>query len=259
MIGVYAIINSVTNKRYIGSSVNIERRIKTHFYELGKNSHNNAYLQNAYNKNGKDAFTVVVLEECKLENVRERENYYINLFNSANSDFGYNILSDANIGVGVSMSDEVKKQISIACSGSKNGNFGRKHTEEELQRMRDNRWGVGYIKRPRKRYPYKPKNPPLTKEQRSQIARDRMTPEVREKLSIANKGKIVSEETKMKQSLHRRGEDNANNKLSKETVFNIYNELSSGVHYMDVCKKYGICVSTCYKIKRKEYWCFDKQ
>lgn len=50
MSGVYQIYNPITNKRYIGSSINVERRLKEHLRNLKRNNHHNMYLQAAYNK-----------------------------------------------------------------------------------------------------------------------------------------------------------------------------------------------------------------
>lgn len=48
MAGVYQIYNKETNKRYIGSSINIERRLKEHKRNLKANRHSNQHLQNAH-------------------------------------------------------------------------------------------------------------------------------------------------------------------------------------------------------------------
>ena len=62
MIGIYSIKNVKNNKVYIGSSNNIEKRIKDHFRNLKNNRHSNQYLQNAYNKYGNESFIFEILE-----------------------------------------------------------------------------------------------------------------------------------------------------------------------------------------------------
>ena len=79
MKGVYKITNIITNKFYIGSSNNIQERIKTHFKELKNNRHPNKHLQSSYNKYGKDNFIVDILEEC--QDIIAREQYYIDISN----------------------------------------------------------------------------------------------------------------------------------------------------------------------------------
>lgn len=48
MSGIYQIYNPINNKRYIGSSINVERRLKEHLRNLEKNRHCNDHLQSAY-------------------------------------------------------------------------------------------------------------------------------------------------------------------------------------------------------------------
>jgi group I intron endonuclease len=65
--GIYAIVNKITNTIYIGSSNNIYARTFTHQQHLNSNTHENPYLQNAWNKysSGKENFTAWVLEESE--------------------------------------------------------------------------------------------------------------------------------------------------------------------------------------------------
>jgi len=90
--GIYAIINLINDKMYIGSSKNIKSRFKTHTRDLNKNKHFNPYLQNAWNKYGGGNFTIEVIEYIKNNKLREKEIYYINFYKSLYSQTGYNIL-----------------------------------------------------------------------------------------------------------------------------------------------------------------------
>lgn len=67
--GVYAIVNTLNNKKYVGSSSNIRKRYRQHYNELSKNHHVNAHLQRAFNKYGKDVFEFWILEQC--EDIRD--------------------------------------------------------------------------------------------------------------------------------------------------------------------------------------------
>ena len=261
MMGVYKILNIVDGKIYVGSSVDIQRRIKCHMHELRKGTHNNKYLQSAWNKYGENSFEFSVIEEVSDKSIlRDREQYYIQLTNCSNHSIGYNLLNNTNVGLGVSASDEIKAKIRKACSGEKNGNYGRKHTEEELKRMYTNRWGDNYVKKPRV---YKHKS-----DEEKQLSRKRMSEkmkhqivseETRRKLSEYRKGKHHSAETKAKFSEQRQGKLNANSKLSKEQVFEIYEKMNSGVNYKNVCKEYNIGQCWAYKIKKKEHWAFNDE
>ena len=94
--GVYAIKNKMNNKVYIGSSINILNRWKKHENELNRNRHHSEHLQYAWNKYGKENFEFMILEECSEENVREREQYYIDYYTSYDAEYGYNISETAN-------------------------------------------------------------------------------------------------------------------------------------------------------------------
>ena len=49
IIGIYEIHNIANNKRYIGKSVDVTKRLKQHKNKLKKNIHSNVYLQRAWN------------------------------------------------------------------------------------------------------------------------------------------------------------------------------------------------------------------
>ena len=77
MIGIYRIKNKINEKCYYGSSKNIEKRWKTHLNQLRNKKHINTILQKAWNKYGEDNFSFEIVEECKLENLFETEQKYI--------------------------------------------------------------------------------------------------------------------------------------------------------------------------------------
>lgn len=60
--GIYIITHTESFRRYVGQSKNIPMRLKTHWRKLSQNKHDNIYLQRAYNKYGRDAFTVSTIE-----------------------------------------------------------------------------------------------------------------------------------------------------------------------------------------------------
>lgn len=63
--GVYAIVNSLDNKKYIGSTGTLRKRFRQHYSALIKGEHVNCYLQRAVNKFGIDKFYFIVLERCE--------------------------------------------------------------------------------------------------------------------------------------------------------------------------------------------------
>ena len=61
--GVYALVNTINNKMYIGSTImSFSKRCNHHVNRLRNNKHKNQHLQNAFNKYGEDNFKIVVLE-----------------------------------------------------------------------------------------------------------------------------------------------------------------------------------------------------
>ena len=167
--GIYCIENTITHKKYIGQSVDIYSRWQKHKSELSRNSHENDYLQKAWNKYGENSFVFTILEECTEMQLDEREIYYINYFKTLNRDYGYNLESG---GQGASrtrsketvnkLKSSVKKSyendpslkelrkesalkqwsnpsIKSKITGENNGMFGRHHTEEAKQKIREAR------------------------------------------------------------------------------------------------------------------------
>ncbi len=65
--GVYEIRNKVNGKRYIGSSVNLNRRLKNHCNTLKRSVHKNKHLQSAWKKYGRDNFEIKVLLYCSAK------------------------------------------------------------------------------------------------------------------------------------------------------------------------------------------------
>ena len=87
MIGIYKITKISNGKSYIGQSNNIERRFKEH---QQKGSLSRIPLDIAIQKYGIHAFTYEILEECPLDKLNEREQYWISYYDTINN--GYNCL-----------------------------------------------------------------------------------------------------------------------------------------------------------------------
>lgn len=75
--GVYAIVNTVTEEAYIGSSVNVQKRWSTHRRDLRKGSHHNIRLQRAWNKYGGDMFDLFVMQITTAASLERAERYWL--------------------------------------------------------------------------------------------------------------------------------------------------------------------------------------
>lgn len=63
--------------------------MRQHFLELKAKKHPNKILQKAYNRDS-EYFNFEVLELTTLDKLNEREAYWMNYYQTLNSNFGYN-------------------------------------------------------------------------------------------------------------------------------------------------------------------------
>ena len=85
MVGIYKITDLTNNKIYIGQSNNILRRKSEHFC---KNRYSNSIIDKTIQEKGVDNFSFEIIEECNLEELSDREKYWIAYYDSFNH--GYN-------------------------------------------------------------------------------------------------------------------------------------------------------------------------
>ena len=89
---IYKITNKVNGKSYIGQTrYTIEFRWKQHQHKK-----DNTYFHNAIRKYGADNFIVEKLEECNIEDLNEREIYYIAKYNTFKDGYNLTIGGDGN-------------------------------------------------------------------------------------------------------------------------------------------------------------------
>lgn len=165
--GIYQIVNKVNEKRYIGSAVNVEKRLfHTHFRELKNDKHGNPHLQNAFNLYGEKNFTFEPIFYCYKRDLILYEQQMINSypFNTL-----YNICPTAGSTLGVKFSEEVRRVLSETAKRRK------PRSEESKQKQSETRTG--------KKQP----------------------PEIVQKIAEANRGGKRSDEAKRKMSEAKRG------------------------------------------------------
>jgi group I intron endonuclease len=89
--GIYCIRNSITDERYVGSSVNIEARWLIHKTQLNRKCHHSPKLQAAWNKYGRKNFIFEIIEEVidrENKTLTQREQYWLDHYDSYRK--GYN-------------------------------------------------------------------------------------------------------------------------------------------------------------------------
>jgi group I intron endonuclease len=111
---IYKIQSIINPERiYIGSAVDIKNRWGSHLCNLRKNKHDNARLQNHYNKYGESDLSFSILLGCEKVDLIKIEQYFIDSYNPF-----FNICKIAG------------------------NTFGRKHSEETKAKYREMRKGT---------------------------------------------------------------------------------------------------------------------
>ena len=221
--GVYYIRNIINEKMYIGSSVDIKRRISQHKSQLNHNRHYNPYLQNAWNKYGEDNFEFGILEEfCgDFDELREIEADYIEYFQTCNRDTGYNMSLDTECFI---PDDDYRKKMSEKYRGENNPFFGKHHTEESKQKIRE-----------------------------AALMRT-VTPQQLKGLEFGRGTRSYTEETYKKLSEANRGERSSSAKLKEIDVIDILNRIKAGEKQTRIAEEYGVNNATISKIKTRKTW-----
>lgn len=242
--GIYALVNRENGKRYIGRSVNLEKRKNEHFGALKKNRHGNSHLQRAWNTGQR--FDFVIIERCEPEECNEREIYWIEKFGSF-GDAGYNQCAGGNATLGMVCSEETKRKISKA-------NAGRKCTSEEIARR------VATLKK------HMESDPEFAAQHREKLSarmrgkpswnKGRPCPEWKKKqVSEKLKGRIITKEHREKLRERFSGEKSMSVKLKKSDVVAIRYRFLSGERQCEIGKDYPqITPQTIYDIVRGRRW-----
>lgn len=111
IVGIYCIRKD--DRFYVGQSTDILSRFVQHKNSLRLGNHHSKKLQNAYNKYGSNEFSFEIIEECVEFELMEKEQYWCDTLDAANS--GYNIVKFVVAPMkGRRCSEETKKNMSKA-------------------------------------------------------------------------------------------------------------------------------------------------
>lgn len=128
LLEVYKITNIINNKVYIGiTTQGILIRWYKHISDSKKGS--SYAIHNALRFHGKENFQIETIEVVdSIEDLKLREIYWINYYDSYNRNKGYNLTLGGDGTFGKSQSEETKCKI-------RNKAFGRKHKKTTKEKM----------------------------------------------------------------------------------------------------------------------------
>lgn len=243
--GIYAITNLCDGKRYIGQSVDLNKRWRTHQWLLSSNKHYNPHLQRAWNRG--DDFEFSVIEECDKQDLNDREIYWIAYFHATEMQYGYNLCVGGNSTTGRKFSEETKRKMSEKRKGYKcSPEVVAQRVATFRKRMED----------------------PVFREEHhrklSEVGKKRGSPwnkgrhpleETRRRLSQSLKGKKHAKTQGEKLRALYSGEGSLTAKLKEHDVVQIRLRFLSGERQCDIHKDYPqITTQTLYDIVRNRRW-----
>lgn len=123
--GIYKIINLVTNKIYVGSSINIGKRWRDHKWHLKEGIHHNSHLQSSYNKHGLNNFMFSIEIECDVNDLLNEEKKTVLKYKSNDRNFGYNKNDPKTIFFRKKIKETLNENNSLRMRGNKNPMFGK--------------------------------------------------------------------------------------------------------------------------------------
>ena len=120
-IGIYRIVNTVSNKAYVGQSLRVKKRVQEHFRLLRLGKHTNQHLQRSYDKHGEDAFVWELEVFCEdASDLDLIENAFLQGEAYFDEPLAYNIADYAKVPMrGKKHTDKTKRQISLAKVGKR--------------------------------------------------------------------------------------------------------------------------------------------
>lgn len=119
MPAVYRIRNTTNGLVYIGSAVDPKSRWRTHRCALRKGTHDNSYLQRAWNSHGESAFVFEVLEEVSADMLLAREAEVIAAAGALRRGIGYNLCAVGRSQLGLKHTPESRQKMSEARKGQR--------------------------------------------------------------------------------------------------------------------------------------------
>jgi len=219
--GIYKIENITNGHIYIGSSNNINKRVRDHFGSLKLDKHANSHLQNAYNKYGKDSFECKVLIICDPDMLLVYEQRFIDAWNP--------VYNESNIAGKVEWTNKLRSRQSESMKGKQHGK-GCKRSDEHKKAISNANKGNQYFKGHKLS---EEANKILHAANKGNQYRKghKASKETRDRISVSNKGHDVSKETRKAISIANKG------KVRSDEIRSAMSVTSTGKLHSDITKR----------------------
>lgn len=200
--GVYQIRNIISKRFYIGSSVNIYERWRTHKKRLRNGNHHSPALQATWNKHGEEAFKFEIIATC--ESVEDM-------------DACEQGLIDTHYGDPLCCNVSKWTKAPWRNAGERHPNYRKPMPEEQKQKIREatnKQWAT---------------SDPRTGKKHSAEAKAKISAKVQEALDEGRGGKFIpNEETRKKMSESLKGNTNAKGHIRSEEHRHKLSEANKG-------------------------------
>ena len=132
--GVYQFINLLTGESYVGSSTNLNRRLRQYYnYSfISSPARGKSIIFSSILNNGYSNFSLIILEYCKIEDTIIREQFYLDVINPT-----MNILRIAANSLGFKHSEEVKELMRINNMKDRNPMYNKTHSLEYKEILKE--------------------------------------------------------------------------------------------------------------------------
>lgn len=136
---IYLIENTINGHKYVGQT-RVKLKYRLHLHYLESKRHTQRPLYRAINKYGIGKFKVSILEKCDIEELDDKERYWISKLNTFKDSQHYNCTDG---GEGNAISEDTKGRISKGMKGVPRDEKWRQSMSESIKKKSDRgeKWG----------------------------------------------------------------------------------------------------------------------